>query len=89
MDTLDKRFTMFDGNIPELRGAQPLVHDESTFHANCDQSYFWGDANTNVIQQKSLGAGIIVTDFVDELSGFVRTETGSLFAAGDKQRWIF
>ena len=43
MDTLDKRSIMFDGNIPELRGAQPLirvVHDASTFHANCDQSYF-------------------------------------------------
>ena len=78
MDTLDKRSIMFDGNIPELRGAQPLirvVHDESTFHANCDQSYFWGDENTNVIRQKSLGAGIMVSDFVDEVSGFVRTET--------------
>ena len=25
MDTLDKRSIMFDGNIPKLRGAQPLI----------------------------------------------------------------
>ena len=68
---------MFDVNIPELREAQPLiqvVHDESTLHASCDQSYFWGDESTNVIWQKSLGAGIMVSDFVD-VDGFVRTET--------------
>ena len=78
MEALDKRSITFDGNIPELAGEKPLirvVHDESTFHANCDQSYFWGDENTNVLRQKSLGAGIMVSDFVDEVSGFVRTET--------------
>ena len=49
-----------------------MVHDESTYYANCDQSYFWGDEQTNVLQQKSLGSFIMVSDFVDEVSGFVR-----------------
>ena len=40
-----------------------------------DQSYFWGDKNTNVIRQKSSGAGIMVSDFIDEVSSFVRTDT--------------
>ena len=42
---------------------------------NCDQTYFWRDEETNVLRQKSLGAGIMVTDFVDEVGGFVRTQT--------------
>ena len=37
------------------------------FHANCDQSYFWGDENTNIIRQKSLVAGIMVSDEVQSI----------------------
>ena len=79
MEMFDKRSITFDGNLPDLvNGEKPLirvVHDESTFHSNCDQTYFWGDENTNVLRQKSLGAGIMVSDFVDEVSGFLRTES--------------
>ncbi len=76
MEDLDTRTISFDGNTPQLEeGQRPLirvVHDGSTFHANCDQSFFWGDDSTNVLRQKSLGAAIMVSDFVDEVSGFVR-----------------
>ena len=51
MKELDKKSIKYDGLRPELEGELPLirvVHDESTFHANCDQSYFWGDESTNV-----------------------------------------
>ena len=34
-----------------------------------------GNENTNVIRQKALGAGIVVSDFIDEVGGFVHTET--------------
>ena len=77
----DERSITFDGIVPQLQdGERPLirvVHDESTFNANCDQSYFWGDEGTNVLRQKSLGAGIMVSDFIDEVNGYVRLEDGS------------
>ena len=48
------------------------MHDESTYYANCDQSYFWGDEHTNVLKQKSLGQSIMVSDFVDNVNGFLQ-----------------
>ena len=79
MKELDKRTITFNGSVPHLQeGQRPLirvVHDESTFHANCDQSYFWGDESTNLLRQKSLGAAIMVSDFIDEVNGFMRDET--------------
>ena len=79
MKELDKRTITFNGSVPHLQeGQRPLirvVHDESTFHANCDQSYFWGDESTNVLRQKSLGAAIMVSDFIDEVNGFMWDET--------------
>ncbi len=76
LNLLDKKSIKFDGIVPELPvGEKPLirvVHDESTYFANCDQSYFWGDEHTNVLRQKSLGSSIMISDFVDEVSGFVR-----------------
>ena len=42
-----------------------VVHDESTYYANCDQSYFGGDEETNVLKQKSLGSSVMISDFVD------------------------
>ena len=41
-----------------VNGQKPLirdVHDESTFYATCDQSYFWADEHNSVIKKKSLG----------------------------------
>ena len=48
-----------------------VVHDESTFYANCDQSYYWGDSQTSVLKQKSLGNSIMVSDFIDECDGYL------------------
>ena len=80
MEELDKKSLTVNGNTPELSpGEKPLirvVHDECTYYANSDQSFFWGDAQTNVLRQKSLGASIMVSDFVDEVSGYVRDEQG-------------
>jgi len=72
----DKKSLTFDGTVPELAvGEKPYIrvaHDECTYYANCDQSFFWGDSETNVLKQKSLGTSIMVSDFIDEVSGFVR-----------------
>lgn len=80
MVDLDKKSLTVNGNTPELLSTEkPLirvVHDECTYYANCDQSFFWGDDHTNVLRQKSLGASIMVSDFVDKVCGFVRDEHG-------------
>ena len=79
MEKFDRKSIIYDGIVPELEeGDRPLirvVHDESTFHTNCDQSYFWGDESTNVLRQKSLGAAIMVSDFINEKNGFVHSDT--------------
>ena len=76
MAEYDKKSLTCDGAIPELAAGEKayirVVHDECTYYANCDQSFFWGDEETNVLRQKSLGASIMVSDFIDEVSGYIR-----------------
>ena len=51
-----------------------VAHDESTFYSNADQSRYWCDGHNQVLKQKSLGASIMVSDFVDELNGYLQHE---------------
>ena len=55
LGNLDRRFD-FDEHVPNLReGEKPLVlihHDESTFYANADQSYYWSDGSSAYSQTK-------------------------------------
>lgn len=48
-----------------------IFHDESIYHVNEDQSSFWGDKSTHVLRPKSKGAGIMVSDFIEEKGGFL------------------
>ena len=68
----DKKSLTCAGAIPELAaGYIRVMHDECTYYANSDQSFFWGDNKTNVLRQKSR-ASIMVSDFIDEVSGYVK-----------------
>ena len=51
-----------------------VAHDESSFHANALQSNFWSDGTVHPLTQKSLGASIMVSDFITEESGFLRDD---------------
>ena len=51
-----------------------IFHDESTFHANADQSYHWSDGSNNALKQKSLGQAVMVSDFIDEVNGYLEFE---------------
>ena len=42
-----------------------ICHDESTFQAN-EESWLWGVKGQHVIRPKSCGAGIMVSDFINE-----------------------
>ena len=48
-----------------------VYHDESTFYANAQQSSYWNDGTNTVPRQKSMGSAIMVSDFIDEVGGFL------------------
>ena len=48
-----------------------FFHDESTFMSNEDQPTQWGMKGEKMMKPKSRGAGIMVSDFVDEHNGFI------------------
>ena len=49
-----------------------IFHDESTFQANDDQRTFWGTKDMQILKPKSRGAGIMVSDFIEEHNGYLR-----------------
>ena len=49
-----------------------IYHDESSFHANEGQSWQWAEENMLALCPKSQGRGLMVSDFIDEHSGFLR-----------------
>ena len=51
-----------------------FFHDESTFQSNEDQSTLWATEGTKVLRPKSKGAGIMVSDFIDEKNGYLEEE---------------
>ena len=51
-----------------------VVHNESTFYSNATQNVFWADEEVHVLQQKSLGQAIMVSDFIFEGDGYLRDE---------------
>lgn len=48
-----------------------FFHDESTFQSNEDQNLQWGVKGTKTIKPKGKGAGIMISNFIDEHYGFL------------------
>ena len=79
MAEIDKKSITVDQPSPDISD-RPIIrvyHDESTFYANTDQSRFWADSTMQVLRQKSLGAAIMVSDFIDEVGGYLKDEEGA------------
>ena len=57
-----------NGSPPSERTAKNIfmLHDESTFNANVDESLQWDRPESQVIRPKSKGSGIMVSDFITE-----------------------
>ena len=56
--------------LPEVAEKTVIMfHDESTFQSNEDQPTLWAEKGTTVMRPKSKGAGIMVSDFIDEHNG--------------------
>ena len=49
-----------------------LFHDESIFSANEDQGSQWDEKDNFAIKPKSKGSGIMISDFIDEVNGYLR-----------------
>ena len=63
--------------VDEEQRHMRVVHDESTFYANADQTRFWNDGHSQVLRQKSLGSSIMVSDFLVEGNGYLKDENAS------------
>ena len=58
-----------------------IFHDESTFQSNEDQRYMWCQPDQTAIKPKSRGSGRMVSDFIDEYSGYLRLSPSEVEAA--------
>jgi len=56
-------------NMPSI---ESTFHHESTFQANDEESWMWGEHGQCVLKPKSRGSGIMVSDFIDEHNGYLR-----------------
>ena len=49
-----------------------IYQDESIFNVNDGQTWIWGTGDHPYIQPKSKGAGIMVSDYIDQHNGFLQ-----------------
>ena len=74
----DRMLTSPSQYLPPFSSTLPPIirvfHDESTFHANADQSFHWSDGSNQALKQKSLGQAVMVSDFIDEVDGYLKHE---------------
>jgi len=56
----------------------PNFHDESIFHANESQSVMWAEEGKVPIRPKSLGRGVMVSDFITEHDGLLMLSNSEL-----------
>ena len=69
---------------PDAESQKQLVliyHNESILHTNEGQTWMWATEDTPVIQPKTKGSGIMVSDFVYQHNGYLRL-TDTEFAVG-------
>ena len=58
-----------------------IYHDESIFCTNEAQTWKWGSEDKPAILPKTMGSGIMVSDFVEEHGGFLRMSPEELTLA--------
>ena len=63
----------------------PVFHDESIFNTNEGQTWMWANEDPPILQPKTKGSGIMVSDFSDEHSGYLKLsdEEHSVAKRGD------
>ena len=64
------------GYSSQLHAAKKIVliyHDETTFQTNDDEKWAWGEKGQIFLRKKGRGAGIMISDFIEEYDGYLRT----------------
>ena len=56
---------------PEEKDTIFWFHDESSYNANDDQATMWKDDTMQVMRPKGRGAGLMVSDFIEERDGYL------------------
>ena len=57
--------------LPEERDTIFWSHNESSYNANDDQLTMWKDDTMQVMRPKGRGAGLMVSDFIEERDGYL------------------
>ena len=58
-------------NAENMKKLVLIYQDESIFNVNDAQKWMWATDDMPVLQPKSKGSGIMVSDFVEQHSGFL------------------
>lgn len=66
------------GNPEASKRLVLIFHDESIFHANESQSVMWAEEGKVPIRPKSLGRGLMISDFVTEHDGLLKLSDSEL-----------
>ena len=61
-----------------------IFHNESTFQANDEENWIWGEQGQCVLKPKSHCSDIMVSDFIDEHNGNLRLTDKEFIQAVDK-----
>lgn len=69
------------GNLSATKKLVTIFHDESSFQSNEDQRFMWSQPDQTAIKPKSRGSGRMVSDFIEEYSGYLRLTPFELAAA--------
>ena len=69
---------------PDAESRKTLVliyHDESIFNTNEGQTWMWATEDALILQPKTKGSGIMVSDFIEQHSGYVKLTDSELDVA--------
>ena len=62
-----------------------IFHDECIFSTNEGQLWAWATENDSVIQPKTKGTGIMISDYIDQHNGFLRLTDAEIQLARSSQ----
>ena len=68
----DERAVTLPADAENRKKLVLIYHDESIFNINEGQPWMWATEDTPIIQPKTKGSGVMVSDFVEQHRGFLQ-----------------
>jgi len=78
----DERAATPPPNAEFLKRLVLIYHDESIFNTNEGQKWAWATGEEPIIQPKTKGAGIMVSDFIEQHDGYLQLSEAEAAHAG-------